>query len=337
VCGAATVAGDRFCEACGADLPDGDGAAQPDAPAAEGASVETPTAAAILAPCAACGADGSHILDGYCDVCGMKQPAPRDHIELNLDGVAGVSDKGRTHWRNEDAFAISVDGARVVAVVCDGVSTTANPDKASQAAADQALAVLEGADEAPPVLLLDAFSAARSAVEATDGEPAPPDIGWPSCTFLACVVDGAVVDIAGMGDCRSYWLPAEGDGETLTEDDSWAAEKIAAGELTAEQAYADPLSHTITRWLGRDADPEWRPRLFQFTATAAGRLLLCSDGLWNYAQTGAQLAAAGGDGDPLEVAQRLVTFAKESGGHDNITAVVIDLPRPEPQEPKGEA
>jgi serine/threonine protein phosphatase PrpC len=140
-----------------------------------------------------------------------------------------------------------------------------------------------------------------------------------------------------MGDCRSYWLPAEGEGETLTEDDSWAAEKIAAGELTAEQAYADPLSHTITRWLGRDADPEWRPRLFQFTATAAGRLLLCSDGLWNYAQTGAQLAAAGGDGDPLEVAQRLVTFAKESGGHDNITAVVIDLPRPEPQEPKGEA
>jgi serine/threonine protein phosphatase PrpC len=347
VCGAATVAGDRFCEACGADLPDG--AAPADAPAT-GIETDTeasvPTPARAVPPCAACGADGTHILDGYCDVCGMKQPAPRDHIELTLDGVAGVSDRGRTHWRNEDAFAVAVDGTRAVAIVCDGVSTTVNPDRASQAAADQALAVLEGADQPPPILLLDAFSAARSAVEATDGEPSPPDLGWPSCTFLACVVEGGVVDIATMGDCRSYWLPAEGDPETLTEDDSWAAEKIAAGELTAEQAYADPLSHTITRWLGRDADPEWRPRLSQFAATVPGRLLLCSDGLWNYAPTGAELAAAGGEGHPLEVAQRFVTFAKDSGGHDNITAVVIDLPRRPPpdhassgevEEPKGEA
>ena len=53
-----------------------------------------------------------------------------------------------------------------------------------------------------------------------------PRLGAPSCTFLAAVVDGAQVELATLGDCRSMWLPADGDGEpeTLTEDDSWAAE-----------------------------------------------------------------------------------------------------------------
>jgi serine/threonine protein phosphatase PrpC len=347
VCGAAAVAGDRFCEACGADLPDGEEPRDQRDPATSHAEAETSdSTAAAVPPCPSCGADGTHIVDGYCDICGMKQPSPRDHVELAADGVAAVSDRGRKHWRNEDAFAFGSDGSRVVAVVCDGVSTTVNPDQASQAAADQAIGVLRGADAPAPVLLLDAFAAARSAVEATDGEPAPPELGWPSCTFLACVVGRAVVDMATMGDCRSYWLPENGEPLMLTEDDSWAAEKIASGEMTPEQAYADPCSHTITRWLGRDADPEWRPHLSQFTATAPGRLVLCSDGLWNYAPTGAELAAAAGTGDPLLVAQRLVTFANESGGHDNITAVVVDLPRRQTQDdktsgetedPKGEA
>jgi serine/threonine protein phosphatase PrpC len=31
---------------------------------------------------------------------------------------------------------------------------------------------------------------------------------------------------------------------------------------------------------------------------------------------------------PLAVARRLTDFANESGGHDNITVVVVDLPRP---------
>lgn len=259
----------------------------------------------------------------------MKQPAPRDHLEAEAGAdAAAVTDRGRRHKRNEDAFALcltgDVDGHRtapgVIAVVCDGVSTTVDPDLASQAAADAAaVALLGGAD------LDAAHAAAQAAALAIASDPPPPGLGWPSCTFLAGFVEGTTVSLATMGDCRTFWLPVEGDPATLTTDDSWAAERLAAGDVTREEAYAGPYGHTITRWLGRDADPAWRPRRTQFQATGPGRLVLCSDGLWNYADSAQEVAGVAGAGSPLEVARRLVDFANESGGHDNITVIVVDV------------
>lgn len=315
-CGAAAVPGDRFCEACGADLP----VTEPVAALPAETDADAPLPA--RPPCPSCGADASEVLDGYCGVCGMKQPAPRDHTEVTYDRVAAVSDKGRKHHRNEDAFAVRVEeGLPIIAVVCDGVSTTVNPDVASQAAADAALAVLV----ADPEDLVGAYAAAQAAVEAVEGEPQPPDLGWPSCTFLAGVLDHTGVALGTLGDCRAFWLPTEGTALTVTVDDSWAAEKIASGALTPEEAYAHPLSHSITRWLGRDADPTWEPRVSRFDFPGPGRFLLVSDGLWNYALEGPHVAAAAGSGPPLEVARRLVDFANGKGGHDNITVVVIDI------------
>ena len=58
-------------------------------------------------------------------------------------------------------------------------------------------------------------------------------------------------------------------------------------------------------------------------------LLVCSDGLWNYAPSDADiydLAFGGGDDEPsLARAERLVAFANEQGGHDNITVAIADL------------
>lgn len=323
VCGAAVVPGDRFCEACGADLPFTEAVGGP-------AAVVDTVEEAPDPPCVACGAPASQIVDGYCGVCGMKQPAPRDHVEAVDQGVAAVSDRGRKHHRNEDAFALArQETGRTVAVVCDGVSTTVDPDIASQAAADAALAVLvDGGD-------LDAAAgAAQAAAEGVAGStPPPPELGWPSCTFLAGVVDGATVELGTMGDCRTYWLPVDGAPVLVTEDDSWAAEQIASGAMTSEEAYASPLAHTITRWLGRDADPGWKPRRASLDVTGPGRLILCSDGLWNYAPTPEEVAAAAAgqeaESDLIDVARRLVAFANEHGGHDNITVIVVDI------DPKG--
>ena len=360
VCGAAAVPGDRFCEACGADLPYTEPV--PGAPSGEPGTDTAPVQAAGR-PCASCGADAGQIVDGYCGVCGMKQPALRDHTEVVEQGVAAVSDRGRRHHRNEDAYALlREEGGRVLAVVCDGVSTTVNPDLASQAAADAALAVLAAGGD-----LVAAAAAAQAAVEGVEGTAQPPDLGWPSCTFLAGAVSGTSVDLATMGDCRTFWLPVEGRPQVLTEDDSWAADQVAAGTMTSEEAYASPMAHTITCWLGHDADPSWRPRLAHFDLAGPGRLILCSDGLWNYAPGAADIVAAASAGagpeaaasagagpeaaaepaadpadaagDVLAVAQRLVTFANEAGGHDNITVVVVDIPVAvaAPPAPAGEA
>jgi serine/threonine protein phosphatase PrpC len=319
VCGEPIAAGDLFCEACGNALPVTTPAtpAIESAPAPEPAPVSAPAADVITCP--SCGNQGEPV-DGYCGVCGTRLPAPRDHQELALEGVAGVSNKGKRHARNEDAMALFVGESYVAAVVCDGVSTSVNPDIASQAAADAACAVLAGTPD-----LEAAYDAARAAVLATEFEPHA-DLSPPSCTFLAATVTDETVTLASHGDCRAYWC-AGGTATQLTVDDSWSEVQIAAGMPPAE-AYSHPLAHVITRWLSKDADPEWRPRTVAFDVPGPGRLLLVSDGLWNYTLEPAHLVAAMGDqsAERIDLARRLVTFANDAGGSDNITVVVVDLP-----------
>jgi serine/threonine protein phosphatase PrpC len=319
-CGEPIVAGDKFCEACGSELPF---TQAPAAPAVEAAPPTTVT-------CPSCGTAGEPV-EGYCGNCGMRLPAPRDHVEQELDGVAGVTDKGRRHHRNEDAMAMFVGDGFVAAVVCDGVSTTVDPDKASQAAADAAVAMLAERPDHDA-----AYDAARAAVLATTYQPHA-ELGPPSCTYLAAVVTDERVTFATLGDCRSYWV-TPGSATQITVDDSWAELQIAAGAMSRADAYAHPNAHVITRWMANDADPSWRPTVVDFEVPGPGRLLLVSDGLWNYTIEPAQLVAAIGQGptgtrsgveardERLELARRLVDFANESGGSDNITVVVVDLP-----------
>lgn len=306
-CGEPIAAGDLFCEACGTALP----------------VSEAPSAPAVAVPfitCPSCGNEGEPV-EGYCGACGMRLPALRDHHDLVLDGAAGVSDKGKRHHRNEDAMALFVGDGYVAAVVCDGVSTTVNPDAASQAAVDAACAVLAAGPDHDA-----AYAAARDAVLATPYEPHA-QLGPPSCTYLAATATDQRVTFATLGDCRSYWV-TPGDAAQLTVDDSWAELQIASGAMSRAEAYADRNAHVITRWVAADADPAWRPTIVNFDVPGPGRLLLVSDGLWNYTLEPAQLVAAVGDQPlaPVDLAGRLVTFANEAGGSDNITVVVVDLP-----------
>src|ERR1700731_5093093 len=76
----------------------------------------------------------------------INVPPTPDHAEVDLGTAAGVTDRGLRHQRNEDALALeseqTPDGLVVVAVVCDGVSSSLRPDEASRAAAQAALPVL---------------------------------------------------------------------------------------------------------------------------------------------------------------------------------------------------
>lgn len=309
--------GGEWCENCGADL---DGAA------------DTALSTATGEPCISCEAPSTEIaVDGYCGSCGHKQPAARDHLEDDQGWTVLVTDRGKRHHRNEDFGAVAQVGDSSVLVVCDGVSTTDNPQHASLAATTAAIDVLVGsltADES------DHIAAMHEAVEAAQAATLQvPSIvggqGSPSCTFVASITSstpaGLTVTVGWLGDSRAYWIDEAGNAQQLTTDHSWAHEQVADGLMTVEEANADRRAHTITRWLGDDAH-ELKPEITTHSATS-GQLLLCSDGLWNYADTDdamtAQLEAQAG-GSPLVLAQNLVHFALESGGHDNTTVALAD-------------
>ena len=298
-CGHPVSATDNFCEACRTEL----------APAV--VSDDAPVAAGECPYCHATQITG----DGYCESCGHKAPAGRDHIELDLGMLAGVTDKGLRHTRNEDAMALATaelaGGPVALAVVCDGVSSSRRPDEASLAAVQAAIRVLlagvrEGADLAETSR--SAVDAAQQALTGLD-EPGPGDP--PSATFVSAVMTGEAVTLCWLGDSRGYWL-GTGPGavaERLTTDDSLAGEMVAAGLVSEDDAMALPGAHVVTGWVGA--------------------LLLCSDGLWNYrpgAAELAELALPGALTDPLGTARALVGFALEAGGMDNITVVLAPFP-----------
>ena len=68
--------------------------------------------------------------DEFCESCGAALGDQRDrarhHFELDAVTVAGVSDRGLVHHRNEDALYVEAAADGAVAVVCDGVSASAS-------------------------------------------------------------------------------------------------------------------------------------------------------------------------------------------------------------------
>jgi serine/threonine protein phosphatase PrpC len=291
--------------------------------------------------CVACGVGGVDE-DGYCEHCGHAQPRQRDHQEKELEGVAAVSDRGLRHHRNEDAFAIAAaslpDGTPAVsAVVCDGVSTAYRPDDASAAASaagsESLLGALERgatAEEAMRGALMAAFEAVTALADEEPPADARTHHNAPACTCVSAVVTGPVFTVGWIGDSRAYWIPDDRSRPParLTEDDSWAARMVSAGLMSEAEAYADERAHAITGWLGADA-VEVDPHVAAFQPDEPGVIVVCTDGLWNYAESAAEMAdavPADARSRPLASARALLGLALDGGGHDNVTVAVLPFP-----------
>ncbi len=319
-CGAQVLPGDGYCEECGTDLL---------------VRRNAPPGSATL-PCPDCG--GTAFTDGYCDNCGRLAPSPRDRWERDLGVVAGVSDRGLRHSRNEDSMAFAVIGEGTefpasVIVVCDGVSSSIDPQRASQLAAnttlDHLVRALRQGEPAPASTSAAILSAQQAVTTLAEEYRDRPDA--PSCTIATAVVERGRVTVGWVGDSRVYWLAADGGvSRRLTDDDTWAGQLIAGGAVNEAEAYKAPHAHAILRWIGPDAPPE-PPHVRDFAPEGPGLVLACSDGLWNYVWDAADLAglaglAADGWSGLAAASVSLTAVALQGGGQDNITTVLAYYP-----------
>jgi PPM family protein phosphatase len=286
--------------------------------------------------CPSCGAP-QQSGDRFCEQCGARldgeAPNGSDdrRIELDLVVAAAVSDQGHRHHRNEDSFRLEVSGeGNVAVVVCDGISSASAGNVAARDAARAAGAILAEAVAHPEqdaqTAILQAIQAANEAVVHVEWTTRTRRVD-PSCTLVCALCRGPQVIVGWVGDSRAYWFDAEA-AHQLTVDDSFAEEAVAQGVLTPEQAAKTPFLHSITHWVGPDS-PERPPRVVTLRPERPGRLVLCTDGLWNYAPTAAELArlveALPADAAPAAVARALTDTANDRGGHDNITVAVVDI------------
>lgn len=287
---------DVFCEECGRRL-------------------QTPSDA----PLCLCGApDGDLDEDGYCLQCGRRcRPAPGEHVEIEISPkFAAVSDRGLRHARNEDRCQVGQDGERAVMIVCDGVSSSHDGHFAAEKASSLIFQLLLSGNSLEEALRQAADAVSQLALRAE---------GAPSTTVVAASIQASNIDLAWVGDSRAYWIANTGSRQ-LTTDHSWLNDVVASGELSYAEAILSPKAHAITGWLGADAGAEMTPSFVNFHAPGEGWLLLCSDGLWNYApevQDVSGLIMQNPSSTALDIARGLVSYANARGGEDNISAALL--------------
>ena len=249
--------------------------------------------------------------------------------------VACASHIGLRHETNQDAAALGIDGSghHIVLVVADGVSSTEGAEEcarvASHTARDYLTATMDQGlpinDDDTVTLFERTFQKAHEAVVSGSGP-----IG--ACTLAAAVATHDRIVVGNIGDTRTYWFPDDGDPIRLSIDDSMAQAQMDLG-LSREEAERGIGAHAITKWIGASAT-DVAPRVMAYQPQQSGWLLVCSDGLWNhvpdagdFARLMADLVSKAhtddhGHASPAGVADGLIAYANNCGGHDNITVAL---------------
>jgi protein phosphatase len=139
-------------------------------------------------------------------------------------------------------------------------------------------------------------------------------------TISALMVLGAYAAIAQVGDSRIYRVRG-GKTEQITEDHTVVAMQVQKGLITPEEAKKSPVRNLITRAVGNHDYVEVDTGLVSLER--GDRFLLCSDGLSGYLRDDdvATTIALGADA----AVAAFIDLANTRGGHDNITAVVVEI------------
>ncbi len=151
---------------------------------------------------------------------------------------------------------------------------------------------------------------------------AEPDKQGMGTTLDVLLVAGQDAFIAHVGDSRTYLMRGESAAQ-ITADHTVAEVLVVEGKLPAEEALVSPLRTILVNALGVAA--EVGVEMAHLTLNEGDRLLLCSDGLHDYFPQEQELYDEIMANEPEEALRSLVDAAKERGGHDNITAVLVEV------------
>jgi len=258
--------------------------------------------------------------------------------------VAALSHAGRSGKNNEDRYAIASftndEGRPVVfAVVADGIGGHRAGEVAAELAVNyigQKVAESNGRD---PVGIIQ--SAIDAASEAIASRSASKDDQQGMGATCVCVWVGEDRLYTGyVGDSRIY-LVRDQEIHRLTVDHSWVQEAIEKGIITPDEARNHPNVHVIRRHLGSVELPGVDFRLYFNPGESAevatknqgmrlrrgDILLLCTDGLTDLVWDDEILHVISTRSNLKSMAEDLVGKANERGGHDNITVVLLGMPR----------
>lgn len=228
----------------------------------------------------------------------------------------GLTDRGCVRQNNEDYFLIEPEIG--LYLVADGMGGAKAGEHASRLAAETVCEVIRNGGSPGARLLAAAFQEAnRRVFEAASRDPQLEGMGTTLVALLDC---HGRFEIASVGDSRCY----EFDGGVLTlvtEDQTWVREVARKLHLRPDDFRDHPMRHVLTMAIGTQRKLE--VQTYSRLRRSGLQLLLSSDGLHGVIGE-EKIAEALGSERTLEAkCHYLIEAARQAGGPDNITAVVL--------------
>ena len=229
----------------------------------------------------------------------------------------GLSDPGCVRSNNEDYYLLAP--ALGLYLVADGMGGAQAGEHASQLAAETVGEYVYKAGGAyEPSLLTGAFEEAnRKVLEAANLDPALEGMGT---TLVAVLQANGEAYITSVGDSRVYTYK-DGQLAALTEDQTWVNEVGRRLGIEEAQLRSHPMRHVLTMAIG--VSEKLRTHSYVLPLQTGLQVLLCSDGLHGVIGDQAIADVMASDTVLEEKAKKLIVLARNAGGPDNITTVLL--------------
>jgi protein phosphatase len=267
-------------------------------------------------------------------------------LPMKLSAIVdtGYTDVGFQREGNEDYFCIDTKiekqesfrnkdlRVRALYVVCDGMGG----HDAGEVASAMAVETLQNyfkecwQDELPDKnTIKEGILLANNNIYQLNQKKASSGTGRMGTTLVMVLVHNKQIAIAHVGDSRVYQVTRQGGIQQLTLDHEVGQREILRG-VAPEIAYARPDAHQLTQALGPRDNQFVNPDINFFEIEEDTLILICSDGLSdndlleNYGESYlAPLISSSTDLDRGLI--KLIDFANEYNGHDNITGILVRL------------
>lgn len=232
----------------------------------------------------------------------------------------GATDTGVVRSVNQDSHYVDDPQGRFF-IVADGMGGHAGGEEASRIATETIKAHLEenwDKEVSSENLLSEAIEKANQGIlDDQSSHPERKDMG----TTVVVVIFRDRAWRVHVGDSRLYrWR--EKQLQQVTEDHTWVSMAMKSGEITKEQAKMHPWRHVLSQCLGRK--DLFKVDLHPLDAQEGDLFLICSDGLTEEVSDEEISTLIDGNSDREELASRLIETAKDAGGSDNITVVMVE-------------
>lgn len=237
--------------------------------------------------------------------------------------VFAKTDKGKVRSINQDAFAANIlSGGAALAVVCDGMGGASAGDIASRTAVDiisqYVLNAYNPSMTSDDIIRLLDNAIASANLEVFTLSQKDEALSGMGTTVVAAIVRETQAVICNVGDSRAYLI--NDNLCQITRDHSIVQTLVESGKISPEEARVHPEKNVITRALG--VEENILTDSYVVDINENDMLLLCTDGLSNYADSESILRIVK-DNALDKTTDLLINKANAGGGRDNITAAVI--------------